>query len=109
MLSLPHTVKDATSLWGTPATFADVSALFVQFCEGGLKALPWSDQPPAKETVVISQPLARINQSGFLTINSQPRVDGVSSSDPKHGWGPRGGYVYQKVSRSRSCAVRCAL
>lgn len=101
-LSLPHSVKDAQSLWGIPQSFEDISSLFVKFCEGELKALPWSDQPVAKETSVISKELAKINELGFLTINSQPRVDGVRSDDAKHGWGPRGGYVYQKV---RDCST----
>ena len=38
-----------------------------------------------------------MNERGFLTINSQPAVDGVKSNDPVHGWGPKNGYVYQKV------------
>jgi methylenetetrahydrofolate reductase (NADPH) len=39
----------------------------------------------------------RLNNAGFLTINSQPRVDGALSSDPAVGWGGPGGYVYQKA------------
>jgi len=31
-----------------------------------------------------------------MTINSQPPVNGVPSSHKMFGWGPRGGYVYQK-------------
>jgi len=38
-----------------------------------------------------------MNKNGFLTINSQPRVNGALSTDPKVGWGPKGGYVYQKA------------
>jgi methylenetetrahydrofolate reductase (NADPH) len=34
---------------------------------------------------------------GFLTINSQPAVDGARSDDKTFGWGPSNGYVYQKV------------
>ncbi|CAD6959406.1 unnamed protein product [Tilletia caries] len=34
---------------------------------------------------------------GFLTINSQPAVDGAPSDDKVHGWGPSNGYVYQKA------------
>jgi len=89
--------KDAASIWGTPTTFGDICRLFAGFCRGEVKSLPWSDQPAATETSVISVPLARLNERGFLTINSQPRVDGVKSKDPKFGWGPRHGYVYQKA------------
>jgi len=38
-----------------------------------------------------------MNKSGFLTINSQPRVNAVPSADKVHGWGGPGGYVYQKA------------
>jgi methylenetetrahydrofolate reductase (NADPH) len=30
-------------------------------------------------------------------VGSQPAVDGAPSSDEIVGWGPRGGYVYQKA------------
>lgn len=38
-----------------------------------------------------------MNEMGYLTINSQPAVNGARSDDKVHGWGPAGGYVYQKV------------
>jgi methylenetetrahydrofolate reductase (NADPH) len=59
--------------------------------------LPWSDSPAAKETNIIADQLAAINELGYLTINSQPAVDGARSNDPVFGWGPRNGYVYQKA------------
>jgi len=40
-----------------------------------------------KETEHISASLVKLNSKGFLTINSQPQIDGVSSSDAKVGWG----------------------
>lgn len=89
--------EEAHKLWGQPATFDDVADLFAGYCMGKVPALPWSEQEPAKETNIISESLAHINKLGFLTINSQPAVDGADSSDPTHGWGPRYGYVYQKV------------
>ncbi|OBZ74212.1 Methylenetetrahydrofolate reductase 2 [Grifola frondosa] len=46
---------------------------------------------------VISKQLAKLNELGFLTINSQPAVDGAKSDDRVHGWGPANGYVYQKA------------
>merc|ERR1740124_2028107 len=41
--------------------------------------------------------LAALNRAGFLTVNSQPPVDGVKSSHPVFGWGGAGGFVYQKA------------
>ena len=35
--------------------------------------------------------------SWFLTINSQPAVNGIRSDDKTFGWGPSNGYVYQKA------------
>ena len=35
-------------------------------------SLPWSDTAPSKETSVINAQLAKMNQLGYLTINSQP-------------------------------------
>jgi methylenetetrahydrofolate reductase (NADPH) len=88
---------DATNLWGTPTEFNDITTLFANFCRGTLLKLPWSTQPPSSETSVITEQLAKMNEMGYLTINSQPAVDGARSDDKIHGWGPAGGYVYQKV------------
>jgi hypothetical protein len=38
-----------------------------------------------------------MNELGFLTINSQPAVNGARSDHKVFGWGPSNGYVYQKV------------
>ena len=38
-----------------------------------------------------------MNSNCFYTINSQPKVNGAPSSDPKFGWGPSKGYVFQKA------------
>lgn len=89
--------EDAFKLWGQPATFAEIASLFTRFCVKELSALPWSDQAPATETSVISKQLAQMNEMGFLTINSQPAVNGARSDDKIFGWGPSNGYVYQKV------------
>ncbi|KZW01199.1 methylenetetrahydrofolate reduct [Exidia glandulosa HHB12029] len=96
-VSIKQTKEDAVSLWGTPTKLEEVAQLFARFCTRDLAALPWSDLPPAAETTVIDQQLARMNQLGFFTINSQPAVNGASSTDPVHGWGPANGYVYQKA------------
>ena len=59
--------------------------------------MPWNDDEIAGETSLICKQLAHVNHNGVLTINSQPSVNGISSTDPVHGWGSAGGYVYQKV------------
>ena len=59
--------------------------------------MPWSDAQLKPESSVIQAHLVKLNTLGFLTINSQPAVDGVSSSNPHFGWGPKDGWVYQKA------------
>nr|XP_060614746.1 methylenetetrahydrofolate reductase (NADPH) [Anolis sagrei ordinatus] len=59
--------------------------------------LPWNDDPLAAETNLLKAELAKVNRLGILTINSQPRIHGKPSTDPIVGWGPPGGYVFQKA------------
>ncbi|RXW22154.1 hypothetical protein EST38_g3704 [Candolleomyces aberdarensis] len=96
-VSIKQTKESALQLWGHPTTISDISALFANFCAGNLAALPWSDSVPSNETGVIANQLARMNKLGFLTINSQPAVNGARSDDKVFGWGPANGYVYQKA------------
>jgi methylenetetrahydrofolate reductase (NADPH) len=84
-------------LWGEPKCVQDVVDLFVRYMESKVESLPWSEAPITSEADSIKTDLINLNQRGFLTINSQPAVDGVKSSDPTYGWGPKNGYVYQKA------------
>ena len=53
---------------------------FAKFCLGKTRSSPWSEldglQP---ETKIINEQLGNINMKGFLTINSQPAVNGAKS------------------------------
>lgn len=53
---------------------------FAKYCAGELTSIPWSEleglQP---ETSKIDKKLVTINSQGFLTINSQPAVNGEKS------------------------------
>jgi hypothetical protein len=101
----PFQREEAHKIWGFPSSLSDVHSLFAQFCRGKLPALPWSDTPPSAETTVIASQLAKLNEVGFLTINSQPAVNGARSDDRVHGWGPSNGFVYQKVAVTiRTCS-----
>lgn len=59
---------------------------FRLFCLGKLRTNPWSEldglQP---ETKIINEHLEKINTKGFLTINSQPAVNGEKSDSPTVG------------------------
>jgi len=83
--------------WGEPQNHEDVYKVFVAYLNGEICRLPWNDASLSEESSVISDQLKKMNAHGFLTINSQPRINGVSSDDHMHGWGPAGGYVYQKA------------
>lgn len=95
-IGLKGTNEQNIKLWGTPLAIRDLSNLFVRYMEGKVESLPWSEQPITAEASSIRDDLIDLNRRGFLTINSQPAVNGVKSSDPVFGWGPRNGYVYQK-------------
>jgi len=41
--------------------------------------------------------LEQLTRRGWWTVGSQPAVDAASSDDEVVGWGPRGGYVFQKA------------
>jgi len=82
--------------WGELQTLKDVYDAFAGFCLSD-KPSPFSETALALESDIIRDKLVQINQMGFLTINSQPAVNGAPSSDKRFGWGPRGGYVYQKA------------
>ena len=96
-IGLKGTNEQNIKLWGEPETIKDVANIFIRFLEKDLKSLPWSDSPITSESDIIRTKLIDLNRRGLLTITSQPSVNGVKSSHPVHGWGPPGGYVYQKA------------
>lgn len=64
---------------------------------GELNSLPWCEERLQTESDAICQRLCEFNQRGYWTVSSQPAVNGASSQDEVYGWGPKGGYVYQKA------------
>ncbi|CAG7936178.1 unnamed protein product [Penicillium nalgiovense] len=96
-VGLKGTNEQNIKLWGEPKSIKDISDIFVNFLTGKLDRLPWSDSPITTEAHEIQEDLLELNQRGFLTINSQPAVNGVKSSHPVYGWGPKNGFVYQKA------------
>jgi len=85
-------------MWGEcPKKSEDINKVFVGFIKNDVKKLPWCSESPAKETNFIAKQLIKLNDLGLLTINSQPRVNASLSTDPYVGWGPSGGFIYQKA------------
>ena len=82
-------------MWGEgPIVPEEIYEVFAQYVEGKIPILPWCESATQEETNIISQQLASFNRAGFLTINSQPAVNGAKSSDAVFGWGGVGGRVY---------------
>ena len=96
-MSIKMPKEEARKLWPEPQSEADLFNLFVSFCRGEVRYLPWCEDELRPESGLIQDKLIELNSRGFLTINSQPSVNGVSSNDKVFGWGPKSGYVYQKV------------
>ncbi|KAG0297739.1 hypothetical protein BGZ96_005161 [Linnemannia gamsii] len=95
--SLKVEPRKALEMWKRPTSADDISNLFVEFIQGKIPLLPWSEGSPLPETVAIQSRLVSCNERGLWTVGSQPAVSGKSSTDPLVGWGPKGGYVYQKA------------
>jgi len=89
--------EEARNTWGSPNSVNEIAEVFVKYIEGKLNSLPWCDSPLALESQGIKDGLIKLNRQGFLTINSQPSVNGFPSTHPVHGWGGSGGFVYQKA------------
>ncbi len=96
-LTLHTPAEIGIRLWREPVSHDDISKLFSEYVQGELPAIPWSEDPLAAETVTIQKHLIGLNQSGRWTVGSQPAVDGVESADEVFGWGPKGGYIFQKA------------
>ena len=70
-------------LWGEERNdMDDVRDVFVRFLKGEVKYIPWCDYK-ASETDNIAKELVDMNQKGYLTINSQPRVNAMPSGHKK--------------------------
>lgn len=85
-------------IWGeSPKDVKDVYEVFANYIEGNISRLPWCENALMLETIPLKNRLSNVNRKGFLTINSQPRINGAPSDDSAVGWGGKGGYVYQKA------------
>ena len=96
-IGLKGTNEQNIKLWGEPKSLHEMANLFMNYVNGKLARLPWSEAPIAAEADPLKEDLLSLNSKGFFTINSQPAINGIKSSHPVHGWGPSNGYVYQKA------------
>jgi len=91
-------IRDRQRMWGEELkSEQDVFDKFADYIDGKISRLPWCETGILLETLPLKQKLMNLNKNGFLTINSQPRVNGARSDDKVVGWGGANGYVYQKA------------
>ncbi|KAL7274365.1 methylenetetrahydrofolate reductase 1 [Rhizina undulata] len=95
--SLHLSQSQAIKLWSHPVDATDISKIFVRHIKGELPAIPWSEQELNPESSVIQSELIKLNDKGWWTVASQPAVNGAKSTDEVFGWGPKGGFVFQKA------------
>jgi methylenetetrahydrofolate reductase (NADPH) len=100
-IKLTRKAQQALAEWGTPTTPADLSALFCAYLNSlpSAPTTPFCDLPLSPESQTILRHLIALNSPDrqYWTVGSQPAVDAAYSDDPIHGWGPKGGYVFQKA------------
>ncbi|KAF2403057.1 methylenetetrahydrofolate reductase-like protein [Trichodelitschia bisporula] len=95
-VSLHVSIPQAIKLWSYPTTKNDISTIFRKYIAGEIEAIPWSEEGLNTETETIRDHLLKLNAKGWWSIASQPAVNGLKSSNPVFGWGPRNGFVFQK-------------
>jgi len=98
--SLSASPADARALWGEPTSTTDITNLFTSHLSGDRPTqLPWSESSTlSPETaLIVPQLLALTREKSYWTIASQPAVDGLPSAHHIHGWGPAGGFIFQKA------------
>ena len=100
--TLHASTPQALRFWGYPIVVDDISSIFRRHISGELDALPWSEEGLNPETNTIRDELLKLNSKGWWSVASQPAVNGVKSTDPVFGWGPRNGFVFQKVTSDSS-------
>lgn len=93
----PAVRQHRLKMLGSPTSESDVASVFTKFCQGQINWLPWCEMPIQIETGRIVEQIVHLNKSGFLTINSQPQINGAPSDSPDVGWGGPGGTVFQKA------------
>lgn len=90
--------QEALTTWGTPTSPLSISNLFTSYLLSQTPSIPWCPTPLDRESSAILPLLLRLNSPdlGWWTVGSQPAVDGAKSEDEVYGFGPAGGYVFQK-------------
>ncbi|KAF9265689.1 MTHFR-domain-containing protein [Marasmius fiardii PR-910] len=95
-IAIVRTTSEILSEWGFPKSISELTSFFLRHLRSEVTTTPFSPGPLSEESQLILPQLEKLTHRGWWTVGSQPAVDGVKSEDPVVGWGPRGGYVFQK-------------
>lgn len=90
------------SKWANPKSVEEITSLFCSYLESHrgdsvVLVTPFTSGPLSSESLTILSELLTITKRGWWTVGSQPAVDGATSNNETVGWGPHGGWVYQKA------------
>ncbi|KAG8910292.1 hypothetical protein FRC01_006411, partial [Tulasnella sp. 417] len=90
---------EAITQWGTPTSIEDLNAIFTRHLNSDPRTptTPFSPDTLLAESRMILPQLLEMTRKGWWTVGSQPAVDSAPSNDEVVGWGPAGGYVFQKA------------
>ncbi|KAG6376274.1 methylenetetrahydrofolate reductase-domain-containing protein [Boletus reticuloceps] len=89
-------VHAVQSHWGNPTRTEDLTKLFLDYLDSNTSSTPFSASPLSPESGTILEHLKKLTRKGLWTVCSQPAIDNADSTDDVFGWGPKGGYVFQK-------------
>lgn len=82
--------------WRNPKTPDELTQIFLDHLHAKISTTPFSPTPLSAESLTILRELEHLTRRGWWTVGSQPAANGTNSSDKIVGWGPKGGYVFQK-------------
>lgn len=83
--------------WSRPTSTTSITSICLRFLTSETSSWPFSPSPLSAESELILPHLKRLATAGWWPVGSQPAVDGAKSEDEVLGWGPKGGYVFQKA------------
>lgn len=89
--------SETRSQWGRPRTMSDLTEIFLTYLHSEIESTPFSPTPLSPEANLIMPYLEKLTMRGWWTVGSQPAIDAAPSEDELVGWGPRGGYIFQKA------------
>jgi len=95
-------IKLREAQWLGPTSNEDITDIFISYLNshkaGNIPPVtPFTSEKLSSETLTILPELLSVTRKGWWTVGSQPAVDGARSDDELVGWGPHGGWVYQKA------------